>query len=227
MQQSGRAYAILRSEDGNRGVDRRIEDPVAFVDSIEKGLIGPGSPRYELKDKVLTFYVNRAPYLLPNFEPRNNQNYISRLRIPIRLDLSADDDPYQNLQRSVGGMEEGKSALLLRFSVTFRGRRTGSNPPKDTVWAPPELARKTGLNVTGGALVDIPSFIQGPNVAVDIEVCDCRDCEAGPGQGRCRRYPTINITVPAVTAQTVTQSRADISPIGPGSSGESSRSRTP
>jgi hypothetical protein len=227
MRQSGRAYAVLRSEDGNRGVDRRIEDPVAFVDSIEKGLIGPGSPRYALKDKVLTFYVNRAPYLLPNFQPTNNQDYLSRQRIPIRLDLSADDDPYQKLQHTIGGMEEGKSALLLRFSVTFRGRRTGSSPPKDTVWAPPELARKTGLNVTGGVLVDIPTFIQGPNVGVDIEVCDCDDCEAVPGQGRCRRYPTINITVPPVTAEAVTQSRANISPIGPGSSGESSRSRTP
>ena len=153
----------------------------------------------------------------------------SRLRIPIRLDLAADDDPFQNLQHTIGGMEEGKSALLLRFSVTFRGRRTGSSPPKDTVWAPPELARKTGLNVTGGVLVDIPAFIQGPNVGVDVEVCDCRDCEAVPGQGRCRRYPTINITVPAVTAEAVAQSRANlspISPIGPGSTGESSR-RTP
>ena len=218
MQQSGKAYAILRAEDGNRGRDTRIEDPVAFRDSIDRGLIPPSSPRYALKDKVLTFYVNRAPYLLNGFQPANNQVYVSRLQIPIRLDLSNDDDPYQSLQRSVGGMEEGKSSLLLRFSVTFRGIRTGSSPPKDTVYAPPELARKTGVNIANGWKVDIPTYIQGPNVGVDIEVCDCRDCEAVPGQGRCRRYPTINIVIPAVTAEAVSQSSAGVSPTGPGGS---------
>ena len=229
MQQSGRAYAILRSEDGNRGLDNRIEDPVAFVDSIERGLIGPNSPRYALKDKVLTFYVNRAPYLIrddPTFEPRPGQVYFTR-NIQLRLDKSADDDPYQSLQRGIGGMDDQKSSLLLRFSVTLRGRKTGSSPPKDTVWAPPELARKTGVNVAPGVPLTIPPFIQGPNVGVDIEICDCRDCETVPGQGRCRRYPTINITVPVVTAEAMTQSRANVSSIGPGSSGESSRSRTP
>ena len=188
------------AEDGNRGLDQRIDDPVAFADSIEKGLIRPSDPRYALKDKVITFYVNRAPYLNRDdqtFEPRPGEVFFTR-SIRLRLDKSADDDPYQTIQRSVGGMEEGKSALLLRFSVMLRGRRTGSNPPKDTVYAPPSLARKTQVNVDQS--VDVPSFIQGPDVAVEIEICDCKDCESIPGQGRCRRYPPINVIVPAVTA---------------------------
>jgi hypothetical protein len=77
--------------------------------------------------------------------------------------------------------------------VTFRGIRTGSNPPRDTVWAPVELARKTQTNLQWN--LDVPGFIQGPNVAVEIEVCDCKDCEAVPGQGRCRRYPPINVSI--------------------------------
>jgi hypothetical protein len=84
------------------------------------------------------------------------------------------------------------------------------------------------VNVLSGYPVDIPSFIQGPNVGVDIEICDCRDCESVPGQGRCRRYPTINITIPALPAEEVAaQTRASVPSTGPGSSGESSRSRKP
>ena len=227
MQQSGKAYTLLRSEDGDRGKDDRIVDPVAFRDSIDQGLITPGMPRYALKDKVLVFYVNRAPYLLqddPSFQPKPGQVFATR-RITLTLDKTADDDPYQTTQRKVGGFDSGNpSLLLLRFSVTFRGIRTGSNPPRDTVWAPPELARKTQTNLQWN--LDVPGFIQGPNVAVEIEVCDCKDCEAVPGQGRCRRYPPINVTIPALTAEQAAQSRA-IPSTGPGSSGEMSRSRTP
>jgi hypothetical protein len=230
MQQSGKAYAILRAEDGNRGIDNRIDDPVAFADSIDKGLIRPTDPRYALKDKVLTFYVNRAPYLIrddPSFEPRPGEVFFTRT-IRLRLDKSADDDPYQNIQRSVGGipLSGGASQLLLRFSVTLRGKRTGANPPRDTVYAPVNLARRTQVNVD--QTIDVPSFIQGPDVAVDIEICDCKDCETVPGQGRCRRYPSINVTVPALSAEGVAlPTRANVSSIGPGSSGEPSRSRTP
>src|SRR5439155_1361438 len=61
MQQAGRAYALLRSEDGDKGLDETIDDPIALVDSIEKGLISPSSPRYALRNRVLTFYVDPPP----------------------------------------------------------------------------------------------------------------------------------------------------------------------
>src|SRR5262249_34857349 len=129
MQQSGKAYALLRSEDGNRGTDERIADPVAFRDSIDMGLIRPGMPRYALKDKVLVFYVNRAPYLKlddGSFQPKPGQVFSTR-NITVSLDLSDDDDPYQTTQRKVGGVDPGNpSQKLLRFSVTLRGVRTGS-----------------------------------------------------------------------------------------------------
>jgi hypothetical protein len=226
MQQSGRAYAITRSEDGNRGADRRIDDPVAFADSLERGLITPSSPRYQLKDKVLTFYVNRAPYLSlddRNFHPSViKKDTIFTRNFNLTLDKVQDDDPYQSIQRSVGGMKE--SIPLFRYSVTVRGRRTGSSPPRDTVWAPPELARKTGTNLNWPIV--IPDFLSGPELLFDIEVCDCRDCEAIPGSGRCRRYPPIPVTMLVPGPQTGA-TNATFSPTGPGSSGESSRSRTP
>jgi hypothetical protein len=235
VQQSGRAYALLRSQDGNGGLDERIGDPIAFVDSIEAGLISPSNPRYALRDKVITFFINRAPYLTnvddqnpaTRFQPYQGQQFFTRT-IPVTLNKSADDDPFQNtIQRSIGGFDPTKSEKILRFSVIFRGRRTGSNPARDTVYAPVVLARKTGVEIVHN--IEVPSFIQGPEVAVEIEICDCRDCENVPGQGRCRRYPPIRVTVPAVSPQEIAAAAASLksSTAGPGSTAASSRSRTP
>ena len=224
IQTSGRAYAIIRAQDGDGGIDNRIDDPVAYVDSIEKGLIpamlgGVPNPRLRLRDRILTFYVNRAPYVQPGFLPRNGDVFFER-RIRFRFDLATDDDPYQNRQRSVGGVEAGISLKILRWSVVFRGKVTGSSPPRDTTWAPPALRRVTGL---GDMTVDIPTFLDFGNIAIDIELCDCAQCEVTPGEGRCRRYPPINVTLQQVSPL----SRANRSSNGPGSAGESSRSRTP
>jgi hypothetical protein len=192
LRQSGRAYAILRSVDGNGGLDDRIGNPVTFVDSLELGLIRPGMPRYALKDRVITFYVNRAPYLLPGFLPAPGQT-ARRDSFPLRLDLVADDDPYQSAQVSIGGVDSQSLPRVLRFSVFWRGRRAGSDPPRDTVYAPDFLSRKTG--VEGIRSVVIPGFLEGPQVTVEIEVCDCRECETTPGQGRCRRIPPIVVNL--------------------------------
>jgi hypothetical protein len=195
MQQAGRAYAILRSVDGDGRLDDRIADPVAFVDSIERGQIGPGMPRYALRDKVLTFYVDRAPYLLPGFEPYPGEDVHGR-SIPLRLDLVADDDPYRNSQRDPGGVTPESLPRVLRFSVFLRGRRAGSVPPRDTIYAPDNLKRRTG--VEGIRSIEIPSYMEGPQIAVEIEICDCEECEAAPGTGRCRRIPAtvVNLVAP-------------------------------
>lgn len=240
MQQSGRAYAILRSQDGNGGRDERIEDPIAFVDSIESGLIPPSHPRYSLRDKVLTFFVNRAPYLLrdiPTFEPRpctpadpTGCVYYDR-RINLSLNLVRDDDPRAaGAGREVGGIPASANPdFVYRFSVMIRGRRTGSNPPRDTVFVPLGLGREVGRNQF--TPVDIPSFLQGPELSVEIEVCDCRDCETSPGQGRCRRYPPINVIIPQLSPQEIAAEAAALagpnSATRPGSTAATSRSRTP
>jgi hypothetical protein len=222
MQQAGRAYALMRSEDGNRGQDISIDDPVAFVDSIERGLIPPGSPRYALRDRVLTFWVDRAPTLALDdgaFHPAANGRDTIYTRV-LRLTLSkvADDDPYQSIQREVGGVKAGTSVPVFRFSVTVRGRRTGSN--EDAVYAPDNLRRKTQTNFDQDII--IPDYISGPDLYVDIEVCDCRDCEAVPGEGHCRRYPPIHVYMKLPVAQPG-PSGASISSTGPGPTGVWSR----
>jgi hypothetical protein len=200
MQQSGRAYAIVRAQDGDGALDTRIGDPVDFVDSVETNKISPSSPRYALRSKVLTFYVNRAPYLLTDqaaFEPRPNKNYPTRT-IPLRLDLVFDDDPYDPAtQRTVGGPEVGAPVnFIFRYSVNLIGASIYTG--RDTVYAPDLFRRRTGVAISTS--IDVPSYIRGPNVTVLIELCDCKDCEGFPGSGRCRKY-TIPVTVPALPAQ--------------------------
>ena len=226
MQQAGRAYALLRSEDGDKGLDETIDDPIALVDSIEKGLISPSSPRYALRNRVLTFYVDRAPYLAlddPTFHPAASGNdTIFTRTLHLTLSKVTDDDFYQNLQGRAGGVDATLSIPVFRYSVTVRGKRTGSN--EDAVYAPDNLSRKIQTNFDQDIV--IPNYISGPDLYVDIEVCDCRDCEALPGEGHCRRYPPIHVYMKLAGPQPA-PTRANLSPTGPGSSGESSRSRTP
>ena len=230
MQQSGRAYALIRAEDGNGGLDNRIVDPVGLVDSVEAGQITPGHPRYHLRDKIMTFYVNRAPYLLatddPNpatrFQPYEGQQIFNRT-MPFTASKVADDDPHRLSPVPPVGGPPLPIPRLFRFNVVIRGRLTGSVPARDTVYIPPELSRSRAY--TGVPLdmtISIPPYIDYGNVSVDIELCDCADCESAGGAGRCRRYPRINV----VNVPPASPTSARIS-TGPGSTGESSRSSNP
>ncbi len=225
LQQAGRAYAFMRSVDGNGDRDNAIDDPVALVDSVERGLLTPSSPRYALRSKIITFYVDRAPTLLlddPAFHPKaNGRDTIFTRVLHLTLSKVADDDPYQTVQVQPGGVVSGQSVPVFRFSVTVRGKRTGAT--EDAVYAPDNLARKIQTNFDQDIIV--PDYIEGPDLYVDIEVCDCQDCETTLGQGRCRRYPPIHVYMKL--GPQATPSRAGTSSTGPGSSGESSRSRMP
>jgi len=226
VQQSGRAYALIRAEDGHGGLDNRIGNPVAFVDSVEKGWITPASPRYALRDKVLTFYVNRAPYLLldnPSWQPKQDSTYFQR-SIPLTLSLVGDDDPScPRLPCTVGGPDI--SNRVFRYTVVLRGRRTGES--YETAYAPPQLTRAVTTGIPINTTVDVPDSIAGPRVALDIEICDCADCEIVSGQGRCRKYPPIVVYIPAAPEPPAASSRGDVHSGGPGFSGAASGSKTP
>lgn len=216
MQQSGRAYMVVRAQDGDGALDTRIGDPVDFVDSVETNKITPSSPRYALRSRILTFYVNRAAYLqtyLTTFDPRPNKSYPTRT-IPLTLNLVNDDDPYNPVtQRSVGGPEPGAPATpIYRYSVELIGSSIYTG--RDTVYAPDPFRRSTSMAIS--ASIDVPSYIRGPNVTVLIELCDCKDCEGFPGSGRCRKY-SIPVTVPALPAPQFAPAQSVSSSEGPGS----------
>ena len=69
---SGKIFAILRGEDANRAKDDRI-DPLQvrqFANDVDRG--GGSDYQRQQRHKILTFYVNKSPYLTftaPGFSP--------------------------------------------------------------------------------------------------------------------------------------------------------------
>lgn len=191
MRQSGRAYATLRAVDGSGRADERIQNPSALVDSFERGLLDP--ERAKLRSRVLTFYVNRAPYLqtwntsfLPQ-GPWNNRPtavYLTR-DVPLNWSLyTSDQDPFDPAASGVGGPPQGGTPVP-RFRYTFRVRgRTAVGV--DTVYTP-SIATLFRTDVPPGS-INVPSFLQGPDVTLECDVCDYQTADFNPGEGRCRLY---------------------------------------
>lgn len=195
---AGRAYAVVRAEDGDGEVDRRIDhrpggsDAVGVADRADAG----GSPLdAALRSKILTFYVDKAPTLRRDvsFHPRVGEVYASR---SITLNLPADDvdplDPIAGFNK-VGGTPANQ--LILRRKVAILGKWVG-NLAKDTCYVDPGEFTGTGNNA--GPIL-IPPYIATGNIIIRIRLCDCLQCddlrwpsqcpfsapEASPGQGRC------------------------------------------
>ena len=196
---AGRAYAVVRAEDGDGEVDRRIDhrpggsDAVGVADRADAG----GSPEDQaLRSKILTFYVDKAPTLRrtdPLFRPRQNELYsVSRT---ITLNIPADDvdqlDPNEAFNK-VGGTPTYPP--ILRRKIAILGKWVG-NPTRDTCYVDPGE-----FSFAGNIPITIPPFIATGNITVRIRLCDCAQCddlrwpsprcpfspaEASPGQGRC------------------------------------------
>lgn len=221
MQQSGRAYALLRAVDGNGRMDDRIANPVGFVDSVEAGIPMPAA-RAALRDRVLTFYVNRAPYLETwsnSFQPVGPWQFTGNppqprdtiATYPTReitfgtgwALLSKDQDPYDPAQREVGGPPLGTTPQQrFRYTLSLRGRTLAGN---DTIYRPtlPTLYR-TDVPPTS---IAVPGYFRGPDLTLDVELCDYPTFDFIAGQGRCRYY-SFPVRVPAASPHTVAPLRA-------------------
>ena len=224
---AGKAYALVKAVDSYEstllgGQDDAI--PVALNESArqiaEKCDNGPCTPQeQDLRRRVLTFYVDKIPYLVPTdpaFKPKidGSTSYLTRT-IDLHL-VGNDDDPYDTdigaKPNRVGGPSTN---LVLRWSITFVGKDQNGGRFE---WAPPFLQNVatggSGALVQGNIVLDPGLF--DPAVTVHIQLCDCRECELRAGQGRCVEFD-IPITVPPGTAATPAHSsRSDVP--GPGSS---------
>jgi hypothetical protein len=197
---AGRAYAVLRAEDGDGEVDRRIDhrpgDAVGIVDRVENG--GATIEDQALRSKILTFFVDRAPTLRrsdPNFRPRQGEVFtaITGGRT-LTLNMPADDvdqlDPNAGNNR-VGGTPPYPP--ITRRKIAILGKLAG-NPAKDTCYVSP-----VDFSCANCVVVTIPDYIATGNFTMRIRLCDCAQCddlrwpsqcpfsspEASPGQGRC------------------------------------------
>jgi len=195
LSQSGRAYMFARAEDGNGQLDARIGSrsdlsPQAIVFAVDS--TGSATPeQIELREAIITFYVNRAPYF--NFTstvtPRPGQTLPSR-SIAFTNYVGLDDDPLDPATpTAVGGPT---TTRVLRYTIRLRSPRNGGAPGDSVTFAP---AGYQQTPLVSGTLA-LPDSLGGTQVRIMTELCDCSQCENVPGQGRCVNISYL-INVPA------------------------------
>jgi len=225
--QSGRAYAVVRAEDGTGqdlgGLDRTVPSNVnSWVAQVDQG--GTQAEKANRAKKVLTFYVNYNPFLLtsaptfsPKLKPGGVRDTLATRQVNINL-LADDIDPLDPtvLQPPVGGPTGTK---VFRFTCRFTGKNAAG---RDTTVSPPDLFRLSTVSVPS---YPIPSAIVSDTLSLMVELCDCRECELQAGKGRCivQRFPLFAPAPPVTrTAASAAYLRS-----GPGSSIELSGGNTP
>jgi hypothetical protein len=202
FRRAGRVYAVIRADDGN-GYDARITSrPDRIIDRIDNNTASAEDKA--LADAlILTFYVDRAPYLLVEdaaFVPKSGQTFATR-----RLDLNLMGNDLDPLDPDTAPVTPGgpSTNTLLRWTVQVKGvDATGDTVVVETV---PKESFAPNISIT------VPSTIVGTQVLVLVELCDCSRCEIVPGQGRCVNYVfPVNIPPPtnAAAGESVT--------VGPG-----------
>lgn len=222
FQSSGRAYAVVRAVDGDGRADDRILNPYGLVDSLERGILPPS--RVPLRSRVLTFYVNRAPFLQTYnaaFRPRPGEVYTTREIGPFSWGTySQDEDPYEVTQREVGGPPPGTTTpARFRYTITLRGLTTTG---VDSTYRPtiPTYYRSD----VPPASITVPAIFAGPDLTLGIELCDYPTADFLAGQGRCRFY-TIPIKIPVAAPRdgaVRSRNEDENGEAGPGTSGVSS-----
>jgi hypothetical protein len=186
---SGKVYAVLRAEDGNRLSDRRLRQSnvKALADRVDAGGGTPEEQKLR-RHNILTFYVNKAPRLLvnsPGFVPAQPwpASFPGR---QLRLVLNAtDEDPVDPASRpGVGGPSNN---VVLRWTVRVKGKDAQG---RDLVYTPPGMP-----SFQPQITIDLPPEMVSTSDTLKIQLCDCEACELRSGQGRCVDYD-IPITVP-------------------------------
>jgi hypothetical protein len=181
VQYASRAFAVNAAQDGDGTRDMRVPDGVALVQRIENGTATP--EEQALRSKVLTFYVDRAPYFLtgnPLFLPTPMQTFAGT---HWALNLIADDeDPYSPFMRQVGGPSPN---LTLRRMIKVHGKDLQGN---DLAYVDPNVYLNQ-QNIT----VTVPANLRAGPCVIEVELCDCPTCENVPGSGRCiiSQFPVI------------------------------------
>ncbi len=133
MNLAGKAYAVIKAEDGDGNVDKRITNaggPVAIADRVDNNN-SPSAEDLSLRSLILTFYVNRAPYLrrdIVAFTPDPGQVITTR---SVNFNMPADDvdplDPSKTSAR-VGGPQNPPSIVLVR-TISVIGTKVSDGTP--------------------------------------------------------------------------------------------------
>jgi hypothetical protein len=223
--QAGLAHVFSRAMDsygrnlGGRDEEVNQFDVPSLVQRVGPDGTGGSEDDRRIRRKILVFYVNKAPRFVtengsfrPVYDPGSPPVYPSR---NISTDLITDDvDPYNALQdiRNPGGPT---TTSVTRFVVTVRGKDVNG---RDTSYVHPAQLVKN-FNII------IPSYLVSGPMTLDIQVCDCQECEILPGTGRCttQSFPIVVSAAPSEGAETSSMVKPWV-PKGPGSLQIESRS---
>lgn len=225
---SGKVYLIVHAIDGDLSIDDRLlEAPTAkrLADRVDAGMGTPNE--VALRSRILTFYVNKSPYFnfasggfFPKPPEFNGGVTASSPDRVLHLSLLAGDpDPYDRTSTPTPG---GPSvATTFRTQVTVHGTYTQGGVTRDTTYAAPAVFNTTNQTIDMTA-AGPASYITGTHLTLDIQLCDCINCESQPGSGRCIRA-LIPIDVPPLSAAAA----SPLGPTGTNRSTPSGRSYTP
>ena len=196
MFQTGAAYAIARAEDADGGIDQAIADPVRLVDNVDGGHYT--QDEYNLRRKVIKFYVNKAPALTrKTVSDGVHQDTLRSWMWTVTMN-GMDLDPYDP-NHTGWGAGGPTPEIVLRYKITVWGKNFAG---RDTGWVYLDARRLPYIETAGQTSKDIyPGFIPGVTnpsdppsaynyfatgpIRISLQICDCRDCETTAGQGRC------------------------------------------
>lgn len=222
MIQSGRAYVYTFSLDGDGSADRRIGvgttgsiDPVTLVTKADNNTASP----YEqgLRNKVLSFYVDKAPYLVtdnPLFVPEPNHVFTSQFW-DLRL-VADDEDPFIK-QSSPGGPSQTKT-LRRRITVIGTDKVTGGRIEEQE---PVIYLNQSDISITA------PVNLASGAAILRVELCDCDQCEGFPGTGRCRTTDIPVIYSPPAPTTPSSLQPSSLQTTRPGTGDSPMRSKRP
>ena len=178
MNTSGKCYAYSVAEDGDGAVDRRITKnggPDVVADAVDAG---QGTPeQVSIRSKILTFYVNRAPYFKtsdPTFKPVRNSS-TSRNNITWNL-LADDSDPLDRAKpiSATGGPQAPPAPVLVR-TVTIIGKNSAG---RDTTFVP-----VTNIEYSNPTF-SIPTYIVPGAITARLQLADFRPADVNSNPGR-------------------------------------------
>jgi len=177
MIQAGRAFAVMYAVDGDGSQDRRIPDPRELVLRIENGTATPAER--SLRNKVLTFEVNKPPYLVadsPLLRPSMMDTTTFTSTVWDLNLIGADADPF--LPGTTPGSPN--QVVTLRRRVALFGTDVAGNPAE-------YIDPSTYFNQTSFS-IQIPNSFATGDCILEVELCDCDVCEDYAGTGRCKIF---------------------------------------